>query len=98
LSADPLGADADELLADLPFNPDYFRRAFKQRIGYTPQKFREMKRMEFAASRLGRGVAVKTVAAELGYTDPYYFSRLFKRYLGSSPSTYRDNSPKSRAT
>lgn len=98
LSADPLGADADELLKDLPFNPDYFRRAFKQRIGYTPAKFREMKRMEFAAARLGRGVAVKAVAAELGYSDPYYFSRLFKRYLGSSPSTYRDNSPKSRAT
>lgn len=94
LSADPLGADADKLLADLPFNPDYFRRAFKQRIGFTPQKFREMKRMEFAAARLGRGVAVKAVAAELGYTDPYYFSRLFKRYLGSSPSTYQDNSPK----
>lgn len=97
LSADPLGGSAEELLADLPFNSDYFRRAFKQRIGHTPQKFRERKRMEFAASRLGMGVAVKAVAAELGYSDPYYFSRLFKRYLGSSPSTYRDNSPKSRA-
>ena len=88
LSSDPLGAGVDEILADFPYNPDYFRRAFKQRIGLTPQKFREMKRMEFAASRLGMGVRVKAVAAELGFSDPYYFSRQFKAYLGSSPSTY----------
>ncbi|MFK7943568.1 MAG: helix-turn-helix domain-containing protein [Paracoccaceae bacterium] len=88
LSSDPLGAGVEELLAEIPYNQDYFRRAFKQRIGLTPQKFREMKRMEFAASRLGMGVRVKTVAAELGYSDPYYFSRQFKGYLGSSPSTY----------
>ncbi len=89
LSSDPLGAGVDELLSDIPYNQDYFRRAFKQRIGLTPQKFREMKRMEFAASRLGMGVRVKAVAAELGYTDPYYFSRQFKAFLGSSPSTYK---------
>ena len=88
LSSDPLGAGVEEILADLPYNQDYFRRAFKQRIGLTPQKFREMKRMEFAASRLGMGVRVKAVAAELGYADPYYFSRQFKNYLRSSPSTY----------
>lgn len=88
LSSDPLGAGVEEILAGIPYNQDYFRRAFKQRIGLTPQKFREMKRMEFAASRLGMGVRVKAVAAELGYTDPYYFSRQFKSFLGSSPSTY----------
>lgn len=93
LSSDPLGGGAEEILADLPYNPDYFRRAFKQRIGHTPQKFRELKRMEFAASRLGMGVRVKEVAAELGYTDPYFFSRQFKSYLGSSPSTYRNRMP-----
>lgn len=88
LSSDPLGAGLEEILSDLPYNLDYFRRAFKQRLGLTPQKFREMKRMEFAASRLGMGVRVKTVASELGFTDPYYFSRQFKQFIGSSPSTY----------
>lgn len=91
LSSDPLGAGVAELLADLPYNADYFRRAFKQRMGLTPQKFRELKRMEFAANRLGMGVQVKEVAAELGYADPYYFSRQFKAYLGSSPSSYRNH-------
>lgn len=90
LSADPLGSGVDTALSDIPYNPDYFRRAFKERLGLTPLKFRELKRMEFAANRLGMGLSVKTVAAELGYGDPYFFSRMFKRYLGASPSTYRE--------
>ena len=90
LSADPVGAGIEEILARLPYNEDYFRRAFKDRIGFTPQKFRELKRMEYAASRLGMGLTVKAVAAELGYADPYYFSRMFKRFIGTSPSSYRE--------
>ncbi|WP_353309496.1 helix-turn-helix transcriptional regulator [Shimia sp. NS0008-38b] len=89
LSADVLGAKTEEVLEDVPYNQEYFRRAFRDRIGHTPQKFRELKRMEFAAGRLGMGVSVKAVAAELGYADPYFFSRMFKRYLGTSPSSYK---------
>lgn len=90
LSSDPLGGGVDEALADVPYNPDYFRRVFRDRIGMTPQKFRELKRMEFAANRLGMGLTVKAVAAELGYSDPYFFSRMFKRHIGASPSHYRE--------
>ncbi|SFB01045.1 transcriptional regulator, AraC family [Poseidonocella pacifica] len=100
LSADPLGsgAGADEVLERIPYNPDYFRRAFKERIGYTPQKFRELKRMEFAANRLGMGLSVKAAAEELGYSDPYFFSRMFKRYLGANPSSYRERKGRKAAT
>jgi AraC-like DNA-binding protein len=90
LAADPLGAGLEEALRDVPYNQEYFRRAFRDRLGQTPQKFRELKRMEFAANRLGKGVTVKAVAAELGYSDPYFFSRMFKRYMGTSPSSYRE--------
>lgn len=89
LAADPVGSGVDEAMQSISFNPDYFRRAFRDRFGMTPQKYRELKRMEFAVSRLGQGHSVKRVAAELGYSDPYFFSRMFKRYIGSSPSSYR---------
>lgn len=90
LAADPVGAGAlTEALATVPYNADYFRRAFRDRIGMTPQKYRELKRMEFAVNRLGVGLSVKEVAAELGYSDPYFFSRTFKNYIGASPSHYR---------
>jgi AraC-like DNA-binding protein len=89
LSTDPLGHVAEEVLANVPYNADYFRRAFRERIGMTPQKYRESKRMEFALHRLQMGVTVKEVAAELGFRDPYFFSRQFKRHVGASPSRYR---------
>lgn len=93
LSADPLGEGVDETLDDVPYNPEYFRRAFKDRMGFTPQKFRELKRMEFAASRLGMGLSVKAVAVEMGFADPYFFSRKFKVYMGASPSSFRCKDP-----
>ena len=96
LSADPLGAGLDDVHASVPYNADYFRRAFRDKIGMTPQKFRDLKRMEFAADRLGQGMTVKAVAAELGYSDAYFFSRMFKRHMGASPSQYRDRSPRGR--
>lgn len=97
LSADPLGRGVEEALESVPYNRDYFRRAFKDRIGMTPQKFRELKRMEFAIHRLDAGLSVKQVAVELGYSDPYFFSRMFKRFIGDSPSSYRDRSANSAA-
>ncbi len=91
LSSDPLGAGVEDALGSVPYNPDYFRRAFRERMGMTPKKFRELKRMEFAANRLGMGLSVKEAALELGFSDPYFFSRMFKQYIGDSPSSYRLN-------
>ncbi len=90
LAADPLSPGGlEEALASVPYNRDYFRRAFRERIGMTPQKYLELKRMEYAVHRLGLGQTVKETAAELGYSDPYFFSRMFKQYIGASPSSYR---------
>ena len=90
LAADPLSEGGlEEALSNVPYNRDYFRRAFRDRIGMTPQKYLELKRMEYAVHRLGLGQSVKETAAELGYSDPYFFSRMFKQYIGASPSSYR---------
>jgi len=89
LSSDPLVDIEQKVLSEIPYNSDYFRRVFRDRMGMTPLKFRERKRMEFAIQRLSTGLTVKEVASELGYTDPHYFSRQFKRHIGRSPSSYR---------
>jgi len=90
LAANPLAEGVlEKALDQVPYNPDYFRRAFRERIGMTPQKYLELKRMEYAVHRLGLGHSVKETAAELGYSDPYFFSRMFKQYIGASPSSYR---------
>lgn len=90
LSSNPLAPDAlERALSTVPYNADYFRRAFRDRIGLTPQKFLESKRMEKAVHILGTGQTVKDTAFEVGYSDPFFFSRTFKRYIGASPSSYR---------
>ncbi|MFD1696157.1 helix-turn-helix domain-containing protein [Roseibium aestuarii] len=90
LSSDPLDRQVlERVMAEVPYNADYFRRAFRERIGFTPQKYLELKKMEYAVHRLGKGQTVKETAAELGYSDPYFFSRMFRQYIGASPSSYR---------
>lgn len=90
LSADPVAEGVlERTLEEVPYNDDYFRRAFRDRIGYTPQKFLELKKMERALHHLATGSSVKETAALVGYGDPYFFSRMFKRYIGTSPTSYR---------
>ncbi len=90
ISRDPLDKDeAERLIASVPYNDDYFRRAFKAKIGYTPRKFMEFKRMEKAMNILLTGKSVNATAVAVGYNDVYFFSRMFKQYLGVSPSYYR---------
>ncbi len=90
ISEDPISERTlPDALSSVPYNPEYFRRAFRDRLGHTPQKFAELKKMERAIHLLSLGKTVQETAAELGFKDPYYFSRIFKRYIGASPSSYR---------
>lgn len=89
IAANPLDdAVAARSVADVPYNPDYFLRAFRQRIGRTPRQFREFKRMERAMHLLEMGQTVAVAGAEVGFSDPYYFSRQFKAVTGLSPRGY----------
>ncbi|MCC8932002.1 AraC family transcriptional regulator [Rhizobium sp. 'Codium 1'] len=86
ISADPLDPGiARKAVENSPYNQDYFLREFQKRIGRTPRKFQEFKRMERAMHFLEAGLPVASAAAEVGYADPYYFSRMFKRTIGISP-------------
>ncbi|TPE48990.1 helix-turn-helix domain-containing protein [Amaricoccus solimangrovi] len=86
IAANPLDDGiAREAVEAAPYNPDYFLRAFQKRLGLTPRKYQERRRMERAMHHLEAGLSVAATAAEVGYADPYYFSRMFKRVLGLSP-------------
>lgn len=97
IAANPLEQGlADAVVADAPYNRDYFLREFQKRVGRTPRKFQEFKRMERAMHLLEGGAAVGTAAAEVGYADPYYFSRMFKRIMGLSPKAHIEKVRQSR--
>ena len=69
----------------------YFWALFKQETGYAPVDFLIRLRMSQACYLLdSTNLAVKKIAAVLGYKDALYFSRMFKSFSGVAPTHYRE--------
>lgn len=97
ISASPLDPETATRAIDAsPYNRDYFLREFQRRVGRTPRKYQEFKKMERAMHFLEAGLSVTAAAAEVGYSDPYYFSRMFRRTLGLSPRDHVNKVRQSR--
>lgn len=89
--ADPSFA-LDQAIRQMPFNYDYLRKQFQEKIGLTPLKYQTNLRMKKAKSMLtaagGREHSIAEVAESCGFRDALYFSRVFKKYYGCSPSDF----------
>jgi AraC-like DNA-binding protein len=84
----PLQAATLAALAHISLS--HFFALFKRRTGATPIDYFIHLRMERACQMLeATSLAVKEVAAALGYEDPFYFSRVFKSVNAVAPSEYR---------
>ncbi len=91
IAADPLQPGlAERVVSAAPYNAEYFRREFRRKLGSTPVKYQEFKRMEVGMQFLEGGFSVTETAHRLGFSDSYYFSRLFKRHIGISPRGWQD--------
>lgn len=63
---------------------------FKHFVGVSPMAFLTELRIQAACEYLDTtSLAVKEIAAILGFEDPYYFSRAFTKCTGQSPMKYR---------
>lgn len=81
-----------DLQSDIPINPDYLRRLFRQEHGMAPHEYLTKLRLEHAAHLLRyEGVSVSEAAFRSGFYDPLYFSRLFHNRMGVTPSKWQDN-------
>jgi AraC-like DNA-binding protein len=68
----------------------HFSVEFKRVTGSTPRDYLHLLRMHRAVQWLtDTALAVKEIAARLGYQDPFHFSRKFKTFSGMSPRDYR---------
>jgi len=82
-------------LADVPINPDYFRRQFKAYVGMSPGEYQQSLRISQAKQMLVTSTfPLKDICLLCGYEDPYYFSRIFKKVTGLSPREYRKQNTK----
>ena len=66
-----------------------FRRQFRHRTGRSPLAFVTALRMARAKDLLAEGVAIKDVAARLGYGDVFHFMRVFRRATGQTAGRFR---------
>jgi transcriptional regulator GlxA family with amidase domain len=81
---------AATLAARANLSLSHFFALFKQRTGGTPIDYFIRLRMRRACELLAETtLAVKEVAASLGYEDPFYFSRVFKSVNAVAPTEYR---------
>ena len=87
-----LGRDLpmSEVAAKLGLSYETFRKAFEQRAGISPARYRAGKRMEAArALLLHTPMTGRQIADSLGFPDEFYFSRRFKQAAGVSPREFR---------
>ena len=68
----------------------HFSDLFRSQTGQSPMAYFINLRVRRACRLLDHSdLPVKSIAADVGYRDPYYFSRVFKRAMGISPDKYR---------
>lgn len=82
--------DLDTLAAATQLSRHHFAAKYKKLTGISPIRHFIHLKMERACYLLDVSHdSVKTVGAQLGYSDPLYFSRIFKKVIGLAPSEYR---------
>ncbi len=86
------GVSMAALARHVSVTPAHLSRAFQNRYGISPGRYRDQLRMEAAVNLLRHSdLLVKTIAYELGYPDTSTFSKAFHRHNGMSPLRCRQS-------
>jgi AraC-like DNA-binding protein len=81
----------DNLARLLYLSPKYFCNLFAELTGVPPVAYVNQRRVLRAKERLLlSGDAIKTIASQVGFSDPLYFTRVFRKLEGRSPQQYRE--------
>ena len=79
-----------ELARIASLSPSRFAHAFRDRLGETPRRYLERRRLEEAALRLrATALSAQRIAAEFGFADLAHFSRRFRLRYGAMPGRWR---------
>lgn len=80
----------DELASRTGYSYDYFRHAFKNEFGMSPQNYLIKVRLENAHEILSstHGISITEVAETCGFSDTSQFSTMFTKHYGISPKKF----------
>ncbi len=80
----------EDMADDMNIGYSWFRKAFKEHTGYSPNKYLNELRMQQAKQMLTEtSDSVKTIAAALGFGTTEHFYSMFKKSTGQTPGDYR---------
>ena len=69
---------------------NHFIRRFKERLGQTPAKYIQERRLAKAGQRLlFTSESIEKIAEETGFGNRFYLTRVFSRHFKLSPAAYR---------
>ena len=71
------------------YNPSYFSRAFKEKVGIPFSNYLTARRLERAVSMLNKGISTEEIAEAVGFASKSALYRAFLREKGISLSDYR---------
>lgn len=66
-----------------------FATVFRERIGMSPYRYINQRRVQRAQALLRQGMPVARAASESGFYDQSHLSRRFKRLCGMTPGQYQ---------
>ncbi|MEX2593931.1 MAG: AraC family transcriptional regulator [Anditalea sp.] len=82
--------DMEILAKNLPMGYSAFRKAFKEKVGVSPNQYHLNLRLNRAKNLLSTTtLRISEVAYLSGFDSLFYFSKLFKNKNGQSPKSYR---------
>ena len=82
--------DVPALAARAGLSERSFYRKFTDATGETPAHFVEGLRLDAARTLLGRGLALKAIAGQVGLRSPARLGRAFERRFGMAPTLFRE--------
>ena len=82
---------SNAVLAELcSLSENHFIRRFKERLGQTPARYIQERRVAQAAQKLlFTSDSIEKIADETGFGNRFYFTRVFAKYHSLSPAAYR---------
>lgn len=78
-----------ELAEICGYNENYFSTFFKDCVGCTPNKYINIKKVEYARNlMMTTDLNITQISEELGFESIHYFSKVFKKLVGIAPTLY----------